>query len=236
MSRILAIAGRDLRAYLLSPAGYIIAALFLLFVGCFFIRDTFSQGQPASLRPVFERGIWALLLICPAISMRAISEERRLGTYEVLMTCPVSETEVILGKFAAGMALLAVILAPTVLHVLALELYGRPDYGELLSGYLGMLLAGSAYLASGILVSTLTNSQVVALLVTVFGWLFLSVGAKVLPGYLPEPWAHRVLAVDPDGRLKDFALGLIDTSNVVYFLSIAVVFLVVAVKSLEVRK
>ena len=152
------------------------------------------------------------------------------------MTCPVSETEVILGKFAAGMALLAVILAPTVLHVLALELYGRPDYGELLSGYLGMLLAGSAYLASGILVSTLTNSQVVALLVTVFGWLFLSVGAKVLPGYLAEPWAHRALAVDPDGRLRDFALGLIDTANVVYFLSITVVCLVAAVKSLEVRK
>ena len=134
MSRSLAIAGRELRAYFLSPTGYVVAALFLLLLGIVFIVRAFDQGQPASLRPVFDIGAWVLLFICPAISMRAISEERRLGTFEALMTCPVSETEVILGKFGAGVGLLCVILAPTALYVLALELYGRPDYGELASG------------------------------------------------------------------------------------------------------
>ena len=236
MSRSLTIAGRELRAYFLSPTGYVVAALFLLLLGIVFIVRAFDQGQPASLRPVFDIGAWVLLFICPAISMRAISEERRLGTFEALMTCPVSETEVILGKFGAGVGLLCLILAPTALYVLALELYGRPDYGELASGYLGMLLAGSAYLATGLLASTLTNSQVVAFLVTMFFWLIVSVSTKVLPPLLTETWARPIFAVDPDLRLKDFAMGLIDTSNVVYFASIIVIFLIGAVKSLEARR
>src|SRR5688572_23949798 len=103
MSRVLAVAGRDLRAYFFSPTGYIIIGLFLLMSGVVFIVSTFDQGKPATLRPVFEWGTWLLLFVCPAISMRAISEERRLGTFEMLMTCPVSEGEVILGKFLAAM-------------------------------------------------------------------------------------------------------------------------------------
>jgi ABC-2 type transport system permease protein len=233
VSSVRAIVGRELRASFLSPVGYIIAALFALLTGIVFVSRAFDQGQPASLRSVFEWGAWLLLLVCPAISMRAIAEEKRMGTYEMLMSCPVSERGIILGKFIGGMIFLIVILLPTIVHVLALERYGRPDYGEIACGYLGLLLAGAAYLASGLLASALTNSQVVAFLLTIFFWLGLSLATKLLPGYLPPRWADVAFTADPDPRLRDFAIGLIDTSNVAFFVSLTLLFLFAATRSLQ---
>lgn len=238
MSRTATLAGRELRSYFQSPAGYIIIALFMLLAGLVFTAKAFRQGQPASMRPVFEWGTWLLLIICPAISMRAIAEERRIGTFEMLMTAPVNEAQVIVGKFLAAVAFLACMLLPTLVFVALLEWYGRPgpDYGELTCGYLGLLLAGAAYLASGLLASTLTASQVLAFLLTLIFWLVLSIGAKLLPQHLSEPWATAAFALDPDPRVRDFAIGLIDSSNVVYFASLAVVFLIAASRSLEARR
>jgi ABC-2 type transport system permease protein len=236
VSRVLALARRELRSHFLSPSGSIVAALFLAMIGIVFFARSFQQGQPASMRSVFEWGTWMLMFICPALSMRAISEERRLGTFEMLMTSPISEAEVILGKFFAAVGFLVLLFVPTLAHVGLLELYGRPDYGELLCGYLGMALAGMAYLASGILASTLTTSQVVAFLATLFFWFGLSMGARLLPQYLHEPWATAAFAADPDPRLRDFAIGLIDSSNVIYFLSLTALFLMASVRSLEVRR
>lgn len=236
MTRMLAIAGREWKSYFFAPSGYIITGLFLMMTGVIFIVRTFAQGQPASMRSVFEYGTWMLLFVGPAISMRAISEEKRLGTIEMLLSAPVSERQVIFGKFLAAMAFLIVMLGATLAYVIALELHGRPDYGELLCGYLGMLLVGGAYLASGVLASTLTTSQVVAFLMTVFFWIGLSVGAKWLPAYLPEPWSTVAFALDPDPRLRDFAIGLIDTSNVVYFGSLIALFLTSAIRTLDARR
>jgi ABC-2 type transport system permease protein len=244
MMRTLALAGRELRSYFLSPAGYIIIGLFLLITGFVFILTpaptggsfAFDNGQPASIRWIFSIGMWLLIFICPAISMRAIAEERRLGTFEMLMTCPVGETQVISGKFLAMVAFLCLMLLPTLVYVIALEWHGRPDYGELACGYLGMLLLGCTYLASGILASTLTSSQVVAFLLTLFLWIALTLGAKLLPPYLPEPFATAAFAADPDPRLRDFAIGLIDTSNIVYFVSLTALFLMASVASLAARR
>jgi ABC-2 type transport system permease protein len=229
----MAIARRELRSTLLTPGGAIITALFVLMAGGVFVLFGFDQGKPASMRTVFQWGLWLLVFVCPAISMRLITEERRLGTFEMLMTSPVSETQVILGKFAGAMGFLCVMLLPTALLVAALEWYGRPDYGEMFCGYLGMLLAGSAYLASGIFASTLTISHAAAFLMTVFFWVIFSVAASALPRYLGEPWAGLLYAADPDPRLRDFAIGLLDSSNVVYFLSLTALFLVASIKSLE---
>jgi ABC-2 type transport system permease protein len=234
--RIRAVAGRELRSYFLSPVGYIIIGLFVFLAGLIFIARVFHQGQPASMRPVFEWGTWLLLIICPAITMRAISEERRLGTFEMLMTCPVSDAEVIIGKFLGAFGFLVLMLLPTAAHIAVLESFGRPDYGEMLCGYLGMVLAGTAYVATGLLASTLTTSQVVAFLLTLFFWLGLAIGTKLLPQHLPEPWAAAAFSLDPDPRLRDFAIGLIDSSNVVYFLSFAIVFVIAAVGSLGARR
>lgn len=236
MSRTITIAARELPAYLLSPGGYVITALFLVITGFLFSFGGFDQGQTASLRPTFEVITWVLLFICPAIAMRTFSEEFRSGTYEALMTTPVNERQVVVGKFLGSFGFLVVILLPTAIYAFALEIYGRPDYGELLCGYLGVLLAGSAYLAAGILASTVTSSQVVAFLLAVFFWMGLTVGTKLLPARLGEDWAQLVISLDPDIRLRDFGIGLIDTSNIVYFLSLTVVFLIAAVKSLEIRR
>ncbi|MHC5005543.1 MAG: ABC transporter permease subunit, partial [Planctomycetota bacterium] len=127
MSRTMAIAGRELRSYLLAPGGYVIIALFLLITGFVFFFRVFGEGELTSLRSVFGIGTWLLAVVAPAITMRLISEEYRLGTFEALMTCPVREAEVVMGKFLGALALLVVMLAPTWVYVLGLELFGRPD-------------------------------------------------------------------------------------------------------------
>jgi ABC-2 type transport system permease protein len=230
---ICAIVSRELRSCFLSPVGYVVAALFALMTGIIFIAQTFDQGQPATLRPVFQWGTWMLLFVGPAISMRAIAEEKRLGTYEMLFSCPVSERQIIAGKFLAAILFLVAILLPTLVQLVALERYGRPDYGEVACGYLGLLLAGSAYIASGLLASTLTTSQVVAFLITLFFWVGLTLGTKLLPRYLPQAWADVAFAADPDPRLHDFAIGLIDTSNVVFFVTLTLFFLIAATRVLQ---
>ncbi len=242
MRAVAAIAGRELRAYFLSPGGYLIAALYVLVNGWLFVRYVFNSGDPATLRPVFSFSMLAFMLICPAITMRVISEELRLGTIEMLLTAPVRTADIIVGKYLAAVGYLVLLLSPTMVFVVALEMYGRPDYGELLCGYLGVMLAGSVYLASGILASTLTSSQVVAYLTTVFFWIIVLLATKGLlqTDVLPAAWQARVddlvIATDPELKLRDFAIGLFDSANFVYFGSLTLVLLIASARSLEARR
>ncbi len=242
MSAVRAIAGRELRAFFLTPGGYVIAALYMLVNGWLFVRYIFNPGEVATLRPIFTFSMLAFMLICPAVTMRMISEELRLGTLETLLTSPVRSAEIIFGKYLAALGFLAILLAPTLVFVVALEVYGRPDYGELACGYLGVLFAGSVYLASGILASTLTASQVVAYLITVLFWIIVLLGTKGLlqTDVLPVAWQERVgdvvIAADPTMRLVDFAIGLFDSAHVVYFASLTLVLLIAAVGFLETRR
>lgn len=236
MSRILALTSRELRSYFFSATGYIIIALFALLTGLIFVFFTFEPGQPATIRSVFAWGTWVLLFVCPAISMRTISDERRHGTFETLMTSPLSELEVVIAKFAAALLFLMVMFLPTGALVFVLEWYGQPDHGELACGYLGMTLAGATYLASGILASALTTSQVVAFLVPMFFWLIVNLACKLLPPFLNEMWASLLMVCDADLRLRDFTIGLLDTSNVVFFVTLTAAFLIAAVRTLEARR
>lgn len=242
MRAISAIAGRELRGYFLSPGGYVIAALYLLVNGWLFVRYVFNQGELATLRPVFSFSMLAFMLICPAVTMRVISEELRLGTIEMLLTAPIRTADIIIGKYAAALGFLVLLLAPTLVFVVALEIYGRPDYGELLCGYLGVFLAGSVYLASGILASTLTSSQVVAYLMTVFFWIILLLGTKgvLQTDLLPMAWQNGadelIVAADPELRLRDFAIGLFDSGNFVYFGTLTIVLLIASARMLETRR
>lgn len=265
MKPIAAIARRELASYLLTPTGYVIAALFLFFTSLVYfvvapllLTTGFTQGQPASLRMFFQIGIWVLFLIAPAISMRTFSEELRLGTLESLMTAPVTDTHVVVGKFAGALGFLVIMLLPTLIFVYALERFGRPDYGELACGYLGLILVGGAFLASGVLASVLTSSQALAYILTVFFWMIFLLGTGALPklasvaeGLSGRPgnsaqleWIlHKgralasFLAVgNPMTRAHGFIIGLLDTFNIVFFVSFAAVFLVVAVKALGMRR
>ena len=238
MSATLAIAGRECRAMFFTPAGYIIICIFAMALGVVFsLAAVFEQGQLATLQLLFTWSGWLLMLICPAVSMRAISEELRLGTFESLVTSPVSEAQIVLGKFLGSLAFLIALLLPTLAFVAALEVYGRPDYGELACGYVGILIAGSAYLATGVLASSLTPSQVLAFLLSVFFWLSLGLTTTLLPHQLTHETAVKIAyALNPIHRLNDFAIGLVDTSNIIYFVSFAAIFLALAVLSLKLRR
>ena len=228
MKSAFAIFRRDIRSLFCVSTGSIVAALFACLCSIAFISGVFDEGSLATMRPVFDLAAWLLLLLCPAITMRLIAEERRLGTWDLLLASPVSSFQIAKGKFVAGWCFLLLVLLTTIPLVFVLELYAQPDYGSILSGYLGLLLLGGAVIATGIVVSALTTSQTVAYLVTTFFWLTLSLGTKVLPTLVPTRLADIIFAFDPDLRTSAFAIGLIDTSGMVYFLSIIVVMVLVA--------
>lgn len=228
MKSAFAIMRRDLRSLFCVPTGSIVAALFSCLCGVVFLSTVFQQGSVATMQPVFEFAAWLLLLLCPAITMRLIAEERRIGTWDLLLASPISSFQLAKSKFVAAWCFLLFVLLTTIPLVLVLEIYAQPDYGAILSGYLGLLLLGGAVIASGIVVSSFSTSQTVAYLVTTFFWLTLSLGTKVLPTLVPSRLADIVFAFDPDLRTNAFSIGLIDTSGVVYFLSIIVVLVLVA--------
>jgi len=238
MRGITTIATREWRSYFLSSSGWVIIALFSLLssIAFVFLGGGLDNGQIASMRSVFAFSTWILAFIAPAITMRLLSEEFRLRTYETLVTAPIRSSDIVIGKFLGAMGLVVVMLLPTLLYVGLLEWYGRPDYGELACGYLGLFVAGSAYIASGLLASSLTSSQPVAFLITLFFWITLSLAAKFLPMHVDDVFASALYAADPERRLRDFTIGLIDTSNIVYFVTITIFFLVATTQSLGVRK
>src|SRR4051812_22425550 len=161
MSRAITIARREFLSYLFSPIAYVAMTLFLLAAGFLFRKD-FEPGQPAAMRTILEWMVWILVVIIPLLSMGLISQEWATGTIETLMTAPVEEADVVIGKFLGSFLLLAMLLAPTLLYVIMLRIYAAIDYGPIFSGYLGMLLVGSLFIAIGLFCSSLTRSQIVA--------------------------------------------------------------------------
>lgn len=265
MRPTLAIARRELAATIGSPVGALVAALFLactaavwFVLGPQLVGRGFVSGQPASLTLFFETALWMLLLVTPAISMRAISEEVRSGTLEVLLTAPVTERTIIFGKFLGAMIVLTLILLPTLVLVAAVELHGRPDYGEIVAGYLGLLLLGAALVASGILASTLTGSQVMAFLLTILAWLgllLLTIGLPILGGLAAAIAAARdpgeatrpllqlgqmvgaaAAEANPLVRVRTLLGGLMDSFSVVYFIALTAACLAIAARGLSVRR
>ena len=200
MKRIFAIFRRDLQSLLIVPTGAIVASLFALTCGIVFVAQVLNPGSIATMRPVFEFAAWLILFLCPAITMRLIAEERRVGTWESLLASPASSYEIAKGKFLAALAFLCVVLATTIPLVMVLELYASVDYGAVLSGYLGLFLLGGAVIGTGLVVSASTSSQTVAYLVTTFLWLTISLSTKVLPNYVPTRFADTIFAIPQSGH------------------------------------
>ena len=245
MKGILAITRRDLASMFLVPTGWIVLAAWGLVATLVFMLLTFQEGQPATLRAVVSVAGWALLIVAPAVSMRSFAEEARLGTLEVLLTSPLSALELVIGKLIAGMLVLVVMAVPILVLAIVTEFHGDPDPGELACGLFGLFLYGSGLISIGILVSTRTSSQVVAYLVTFFAWFILVLVAKGLPALLPElvpyglmstddlvSWVDGLRSLDPMLRLDEFAIGLLDSSNIVFFLVIVGLFTILATISL----
>jgi ABC-2 type transport system permease protein len=244
MSGVLALARREFASTFLVPTGWIILAGWGMLTALIFAFVTLREGEPATLRAVVSIAGWAIAVVSPAISMRSFAEEARLGTLEVLLTSPLSAFELVLGKFLAAVGVLLVLSLPMLVLFAVAESYGDPDPGEFASGLLGLLLAGSTLLALGLLISTRTSSQVVAYLLTFFGFFAVVLVAKGIPAIVnalpanllsPEAtlaWIDWSAGLDPLRRLDEFAIGLFDSANVAWFLAATSFFLVAAAISL----
>jgi ABC-2 type transport system permease protein len=231
---ILTIFRRELRSYFNSPVAYVVIVVFLAIVGWFFSSNLFLMNV-ASMRVVFELVPLVFLFFIPAITMRLLAEERKSGTLELLTTRPVRDVEIVLGKFLAAWALVAISLLPTLLYVAVLAALGPLDLGPVLSGYLGLLLMAAAYIGIGLLASSLTENQIVAFIVGFLIVLALFLLNKVLI-YVPEGLASTFEFLGIDYHFSNIARGVIDTRNLVYFLSLIGFSLMLATMSLERRK
>jgi ABC-2 type transport system permease protein len=231
VNKISTIALREFQSYQTSPMAYVIAAIFLLLTGFLFITSPATYGE-TSIKGFVGPAAFLLLLLASVITMRLIAEERKLGTLELLMTAPVSDSDVILGKFLGSFAVLAVILAATLYYPALLIAFGDPDWGPIATGYLGLLLLGAAGLAVGIFASSLTSNQIVSA-VAAGGILFVLWSIDAAAAFLPEPLAEVSYRLSLSWYFPEFLRGILDTRGVVYYLSVTGLFLFLAVRSVE---
>lgn len=231
---VLTIAGKELRTYFASPLAYVVTAGFLVVTGIFFALSVILTSQ-ASLRFALDNFRVIFLFITPLITMRLLAEEQATGTIELVLTSPVRDWELVLGKFLGAFGLLGVMLGLTLYYPFLLFLYGNPDPGPIISGYLGLLLLGAGFLAVGLLTSALTKNQIVAAvlafaLLLVF-WLAAPIG-DVFQGALRDILRY-LSAID---HYSDFSRGVIDTKDVVYYLSLAAAALFATVQVVGARR
>jgi ABC-2 type transport system permease protein len=250
MSRIIAICRRELAYFYNSIVAYIVVMVFVFLAGYFFynllafFNLASNQAMPNPLaagqlsltervvQPLFGNLSVVLLLIVPMLTMRLLSEERKLGTAELLFTYPISDWDAILGKYLATVTVLATMLALTFVLPLLLHAHADPEWGPIVTGYAGLLLLGMAYISVGLFFSSLSENQVVAgvltfgfsLLVLIIGWLtpFVSTGTA------------RVLSeISILEHFDSFSKGIVDTNDVVYYVNFSVFFLFLCSKVLE---
>ncbi|MCK4602990.1 MAG: ABC transporter permease subunit [Phycisphaerae bacterium] len=233
MRKTLILARRELASYFVSPMAYVIAAMFLLSSGLCFFHKIFVPGNEASLRPLFEAMAYIMVFAAPLLTMRLLSEEFRSGTIETLMTAPISDATVILGKFLGVMAFYVILLAGTGIFLGLMVAYGQPDGGVAAMGYLGMLLLGSAFVAVGLFASAITRYQLVAAIVAVAILAVLAILMQAIVRYGSEPWNYLAARLNAMTYFRDFARGVFDTRGVVFFGSVTALFLFLGVKALE---
>ena len=252
MSNILAIAHREIKAYFGSPIAYIVMGVFAVLFGyfyyillVFFDRNSMQMagmGGPQAvnineqmIRPVFLNSSVILLFVLPLITMRTYAEEKRSGTIELLLTAPLTDFQIIMGKFLGAMALYAAMLGVTVVHMAVLFAFGNPEWRPIVTGYLGMLLMGGCFIAVGLLISSLTKNQIVAGMVTFAVFLLLWVinwGSS-----FAGPTTQSVLNyLSITGHLDDFTNGVLDTRHLVYYLSFIAFGLFLTARSVDTER
>ena len=247
MGNVLAIAQKELRGYFASPIGYIIVGFFTFLYGYFFVvmlnyfmTQSMQMGAMGGaqninemlIRPLMQNVTVILLFVMPAITMRTYSEEKRSGTIELLLTSPVTDLQIILGKFFGALALYGVMLAVTLIHVGVLFIYGNPEWKTIATGYLGLVLLGASFISIGLLVSSLTKNQVVAAVVTFALLLFFWIISWI--GTFSSPTINQLttyLSIIDHG--EDFWKGVIDTSHLIYYLSFITFGLFLTAKSVD---
>lgn len=248
MSNILAIANKELRSYFSSPIAYIVLGFFALLFGWFyvtilswFVRQSTQMNQfgPQSMninqqmiRLLLQNVTVLLLFVLPMITMRTYSEEKRSGTIELLMTSPLTDFQIIMGKFLGALALYVVMLLVTTPHIALLFYFGKPEWKPIITAYVGLLLMGGCFISAGLFISSLTKNQIVAVMATFALFLFLWVVNWI--GSFSGPGVERVTSyLSIVEHFDDFSKGVIDTTHVIYYLSFITFGLFLTAKSVD---
>jgi len=251
MRNILAIAQKELRSYFSGPIAYIAIGLWALLYGYFFVAilqffmrqsmqmNQFGMQGPQAvnvnqmlIRPLLQNVTIMILFVMPMVTMRTYSEEKRSGTIELLLTSPLTDFQIIMGKFLGAMALYGVMLLVTMLQIGLLFVYGRPELKPILTAYLGLLLLGGCFISVGLLISSLTRNQIVAGMVTfaVFLLLWIITWIGSFSGPTVDQLTQYLSIID---HLEDFSKGVIDTKHVIYYLSFITFGLFLTAKSVD---
>jgi ABC-2 type transport system permease protein len=234
MRTTLAICQREFKAYFNSPVAYFVIAIFLVMVGVLFFIPFFNQDE-VSMRNFFSLVPFLMIFFGPAITMRLIAEERRSGTIEMLITMPVRDMDVILGKFLASFGLFVVALLLTLPYAISISTLGDLDWGPVIGGYIGLLFLGGAYLALGLLASSWSENQIIAFVIALFlSMFFLMVDRFIV--FLPNVIAPVVEYISFGAHIRNATRGLIDSRDIVFFVSFTGLALVMAFRSLESRR
>jgi ABC-2 type transport system permease protein len=248
MQNIFALWQRELKAYFVSPIAYVVLTVFTFLSGFFFyailanvVQNTMMQAgqgaQPVDVPGIVTRSVFGtmaviFLFMIPMLTMGLFAEEKRRGTIELLLTTPVTNFQAMMGKYLASLTFLLIMLVLSGITISALFIYGRPDWKPILGGYLGLFMYGAAILAMGLFISTLTENQIVSAAITFGVFLVL---------WLIEAFSSGAQGVTKDvltylsviGHLDDFIKGVIDTSHVIFYLTLAFVGLFLTYRSLE---
>jgi ABC-2 type transport system permease protein len=225
---------KELRSYFNSAVAYVVIVVFLAIIGWMYVSSMFLVNV-ASLRMMFELVPWVFLFVVPAITMRLLAEEKKAGTIELLSTKPIHDWEIVLGKFFAAWALVGLALLPTLIYYITITFLGNIDNGPVIGGYIGLMLTAGVYVAIGLLASSLTENQIIAFIIGLLLMLVLFLMDKMLI-FVPDLMTNIIEYLGIDYHYSNIARGVIDSRDIVYFLSLLGFSLYLSVVSLERRK
>ena len=231
---MLAILKKEINSFFASPIGYLVIAVFLLLNRLFlwlFKRDfNILDSGFADLAAFFLLAPWILIFLIPAVTMRSFSDEKKQGTLELLLTKPISNLQIVLGKYFGAFILIIIALIPTLLYVFTFNKLGNPegnlDMGSTLGSYFGLLFLVAAYTAIGIFSSTLSDNQIVAFIIAVFICFFFYFGFEGLSNYNLFGDTFYIEKLGMESHFKSMSRGVLDTRDIIYFISITILFII----------
>jgi ABC-2 type transport system permease protein len=212
---------KEFTAYFVSPIAYIVISIFLLVTGWFFFTTFFLYNQ-ANLRSFFALLPITFSFVVPAVTMRLFSEELNVGSYEILLTMPVTFLDVVVGKFLAAVVFVATMLIPTLAYPITVSFLGQLDWGPVVAGYIGAVLLGASFSAIGLFASSLTRNQIIAFVIGMAICFGLTLIDKML-FFLPQSLLSFFEYLGADFHFENFSIGVIDSRDILYFLSVSFV-------------
>jgi ABC-2 type transport system permease protein len=236
MQNIMAIFKKEFKTYFLSPIAYIFITVYLITTTFLFFQGFFLVNQ-ADMRGYFDLLPWVFLFFVPAITMRSWAEEKKIKTLELLLTWPVSDVEVVAGKFLASFALLSIVVLLSISIPITIAILGHPDMGQIVAEYIGALLLGAAYLAIGLWVSSMTENQIVAFIIgVVVTFILFIIGSPFITMVAPSFLVPVFTFMGLGNHFESISRGVIDSRDIIYYLSVIGFFLFLNVCSLGSRK